>query len=116
MTTTDDSLDLRVATVGRAMPYVETKIVDPETGETLPPYTAGEFCARGYNVMRGYYKMEEATRQAIDEDGWLHSGDLAMVDDKGYYKITGRIKDMICLLYTSPSPRDRQKSRMPSSA
>ena len=95
MTTTDDSLELRVTTVGKAMPFVETKIVDPETGETLPPNTPGEFCARGYNIMKGYYKMEEATRQAIDEDGWLHSGDLAMVDENGYYKITGRIKDMI---------------------
>lgn len=127
MTTTDDSLDLRVATVGRAMPYVETKIVDPETGETLPPYTPGEFCARGYNVMRGYYKMEEATRQAIDADGWLHSGDLAMVDNKGYYKITGRIKDMIIrggeniypkeieeFLYTHPLVRDVQVVGVPS--
>ena len=95
MTTTSDSVDKRVATVGRSFPGVETKIVDPETGETLGPNVQGEFCARGYNVMRGYYKMEEATKQAIDQDGWLHSGDLAMVDEDGYYKITGRIKDMI---------------------
>ena len=127
MTTTEDSLDLRVATVGRAMPHVETKIVDPETGETLPPYQQGEFCARGYNVMRGYYKMEEATRQAIDEDGWLHTGDLAMVDENGYYKITGRIKDMIIrggeniypkeieeFLYTHPLVRDVQVVGVPS--
>ncbi|WP_308753619.1 AMP-binding protein [uncultured Anaerotruncus sp.] len=127
MTTTEDSLDLRVATVGRAMPHVETKIVDPETGETLPPYQQGEFCARGYNVMRGYYKMEEATRQAIDEDGWLHTGDLAMADENGYYKITGRIKDMIIrggeniypkeieeFLYTHPLVRDVQVVGVPS--
>lgn len=127
MTTTDDSLELRVATVGRAMPHVETKIVDPETGETLPPNVTGEFCARGYNVMRGYYKMDEATRQAIDADGWLHSGDLAMVDENGYYKITGRIKDMIIrggeniypkeieeYLYTHPLVRDVQVVGVPS--
>lgn len=95
MTTTDDSLDLRVSTVGKSMPFVETKIVDPETGETLGANMQGEFCARGYNIMKGYYKMEEATAQAIDKDGWLHSGDLAVVDENGYYKITGRIKDMI---------------------
>ncbi len=95
MTNTDDSIELRVSTVGRSMVDVETKIVDPETGETLGPGIPGEFCARGYNIMKGYYKMEEATKQAIDEDGWLHSGDLAIVDENGYYKITGRIKDMI---------------------
>lgn len=95
MTTIDDSLEVRVSTVGKAMPHVETKIIDPETGETLGPNQQGEFCARGYNIMKGYYKMEDATAQAIDEDGWLHSGDLAMVDEDGYYKITGRIKDMI---------------------
>lgn len=95
MTTIDDSLEIRVSTVGKAMPHVETKIIDPETGETLGPNQQGEFCARGYNIMKGYYKMEDATAQAIDEDGWLHSGDLAMVDEDGYYKITGRIKDMI---------------------
>ncbi len=94
-TTTDDSVERRVNTVGRAFPGVETKIVDPETGETLGPGQVGEFCARGYNIMKGYYKMPEATAQAIDQDGWLHTGDLAMVDEAGYYKITGRIKDMI---------------------
>ena len=83
MTTTEDSLELRVSTVGRAMPHVETKIVDPETGETLGPGQTGEFCSRGYNTMRGYYKMEEATAQVIDKDGWLHSGDLATVDENG---------------------------------
>lgn len=94
-TTTDDSIELRVATVGRPLPHVECKIVDPETGATLGANEQGEFCARGYNIMKGYYNMEEATAQAIDKDGWLHSGDLATVDENGYYKITGRIKDMI---------------------
>ena len=94
-TTTDDSLELRVSTVGRAFPGIECKIVDAETGKDLPPNTQGEFCARGYNIMRGYYKMPEATANAIDEDGWLHTGDLAVMDENGYYKITGRIKDMI---------------------
>jgi len=74
---------------------METKIVDPETGKEVGANTQGEFCVRGYNVMKGYYKMPEATNDAIDKDGWLHSGDLAVVDEKGYYKITGRIKDMI---------------------
>ena len=127
MTTTDDSLELRVSTVGRSMPHVETKIVDPETGETLGPGQTGEFCSRGYNTMKGYYKMEEATRQVIDKDGWLHSGDLATVDEKGYYKITGRIKDMIIrggeniypkeieeFLYTHPSISDVQVIGVPS--
>ena len=95
MTTTDDSLEKRVSTVGRAFPGVECKIVDPETNRELPPDTPGEFVARGYNIMKGYYKMPEATRQAIDEDGWLHTGDLCTVDSEGYYKVVGRIKDMI---------------------
>lgn len=94
-TTTDDSIELRVATVGRPLPFVECKIIDPETGVTLGVDQQGEFCARGYNIMKGYYNMSEATAQAIDKDGWLHSGDLATVDENGYYKITGRIKDMI---------------------
>ena len=127
MTTTDDSLELRVSTVGRSMPFVETKIVDPETGRTLGPGEVGEFCSRGYNTMKGYYKMEEATRQVIDEDGWLHSGDLATVDENGYYKITGRIKDMIIrggeniypkeieeFLYTVPEVQDVQVIGVPS--
>ena len=127
MTTTDDSLELRVSTVGRSMPNVETKIVDPETGRTLGPGEVGEFCSRGYNTMKGYYKMEEATRQVIDKDGWLHSGDLATVDENGYYKITGRIKDMIIrggeniypkeieeFLYTQPEVQDVQVIGVPS--
>ena len=94
-TTTDDSLELRVSTVGRTLPFVEAKIVSPETDATLGPGVPGEFCARGYNIMRGYYKMEEATKQVIDKDGWLHTGDIAVVDENGYYKITGRLRDMI---------------------
>jgi fatty-acyl-CoA synthase len=77
------------------MPEIEVKIVDPETGEIVGPNEQGEICCRGYNVMKGYYKMPEMTEIAIDKDGWLHSGDLATVDEDGYYKITGRIKDMI---------------------
>ncbi len=95
MTTTTDSLEKRVATVGRAFPGVECKIIDPETNEEVPVGTPGEFVARGYNIMKGYYKMPEATKQAIDENGWLHTGDLCTVDEEGYYKVVGRIKDMI---------------------
>ncbi|SFM27690.1 AMP-binding protein [Methanolobus profundi] len=94
-TSTDDAIDRRVSTVGTAMPEIDVKIVDPETGETVGPNEQGEICCRGYNVMKGYYKMPEMTELAIDKDGWLHSGDLATVDEDGYYKITGRIKDMI---------------------
>lgn len=127
MTTTEDSIELRVSTVGRSMPFVETKIVDPETGETLGAGDTGEFCSRGYNTMKGYYKMEEATRQVIDKDGWLHSGDLATVDENGYYKITGRMKDMIIrggeniypkeieeYIYTIPQVQDVQVIGVPS--
>ncbi len=126
-TSTDDPIELRVATVGRAMPNVEVKIVDPETGKTLPPGVSGELCARGYGIMKGYYKMEEATRQAIDDEGWLHTGDLAIVDENGYYKISGRIKDMIIrggeniypreieeLLYTNDAVADVQVIGIPS--
>ncbi len=95
MSKTTDSLDVRVNTVGAAMFGVECKIVDPETGEDLPDNVDGEFVAKGYNIMKGYYKMPEATAAAIDENGWLHTGDLARRDENGYYKITGRIKDMI---------------------
>ncbi len=95
MTTTDDSIERRCTTVGRAFPGVECKIVDPATGKELPPGQIGEFCARGYNIMKGYYKMPEATSLAIDKDGWLHFGDLAVMDEDGYFKVTGRLKDMI---------------------
>ena len=91
----DDPVEVKVNTVGRPLPGVECKIVNPETNEEVGVGVQGEFCARGYNLMRGYYKMEEATRQAIDTDGWLHTGDLATIDENGNYRITGRIKDMI---------------------
>ncbi len=94
-TRTDDALELRVSTVGRSLPDVETKIVDIETNETLPPGKQGELCTRGYHVMKGYYKMPEETARAIDSDNWLHTGDLAIMDENGYCKITGRIKNMI---------------------
>jgi fatty-acyl-CoA synthase len=94
-TSVDDPIEKRVNTVGTDMPFSEVKIVDPETGETVGPGVTGEICCRGYNVMKGYYKMPEMTQQAIDEDGWLHSGDLAVMDEDGYYSIVGRIKDMI---------------------
>lgn len=129
MTTTSDSLEKRVNTVGRAFPGVECKIIDPDTGETLPTDKAGEFCARGYNIMKGYYKMPEATAQAIDKDGWLHSGDLCTVDSEGYYKVVGRIKDMIIrggeniypkeieeCLYTNDKISDVQVIGVPSEA
>ncbi|HBT19820.1 MAG TPA: AMP-binding protein [Peptococcaceae bacterium] len=94
-TRTDDPLDVRVSTVGKPLDGVEVKIVDPETGKEVPPNVPGELCARGYNIMKGYYKMPEETAAVIDKDGWLHTGDVAIKDERGYYKITGRIKDMI---------------------
>jgi fatty-acyl-CoA synthase len=94
-TAVDDEVDKRVTTVGRVHPHVEVKIVDPETGETVPRGTPGEQCTRGYSVMLGYWNDERATREAIDDDGWMHSGDLATMDDEGYVKIVGRIKDMV---------------------
>ncbi|MBQ6092564.1 MAG: AMP-binding protein, partial [Clostridia bacterium] len=95
MSSTDDPLEVRVNTVGRAMPEIECKIIDPETGEDLPVGEIGEFVARGYNIMKGYYKMPKATAEAIDKDGWLHTGDLACKTPEGNYRITGRLKDMI---------------------
>jgi len=95
MTRRDDPIKLRVSTVGRLLPDVEGKIVDPETGADLPPDTQGEIVTRSACIMAGYYKMEEATAEAIDRDGWLHTGDLGVVDANGYFKVTGRIKDMI---------------------
>ena len=91
----NEDLDHRVETVGSAFPGVECKIIDPETGEELPDGESGEFVARGFNIMKGYYKMPEATAQAIDAEGWLHSGDICMRTSDGYYKVTGRLKDMI---------------------
>lgn len=90
-----DSLEVRTETVGSAFANVECKIVDPETGEDCPDGVNGEFVARGYNIMKGYYKMPKATAEAIDKDGWLHTGDLACRDSDGNYRITGRLKDMI---------------------
>ncbi len=92
---TDDPLDKRVATVGKVHPHVEIKIVDPATGEVVPRGVTGEFCSRGYHLMRGYWNNEEATRLAIDPSRWMHTGDLATMDDEGYVNIVGRIKDMI---------------------
>ncbi len=94
-TSVDDPLEKRVETVGKPLPNCEVKIVDPETGETLGTNQTGEICCKGYNVMKGYYKMPEKTKEVIDKDGWLHSGDLATCDEEGYYSIVGRIKDMI---------------------
>ena len=93
MSRTDDSIDVRVTTVGRPLPEVECRIVDPETGEDCPDNVSGEFLARGYNVMKGYYKMPHATAAAIDKDGWLHTGDLACRTPEGNFRITGRLKD-----------------------
>jgi fatty-acyl-CoA synthase len=94
-TSVDDPLEKRVETVGKPLPNCEVKIVDPETGKTLGTNQTGEICCKGYNVMKGYYKMPEKTKEVIDKEGWLHSGDLATCDDEGYYSIVGRIKDMI---------------------
>jgi len=90
-----DDMRRRTETVGRAMPHIDVKIVDPETGRELGAGEQGEVCCRGYNVMKGYYNMPEATEKAIDTDGWLHSGDLGVMDADGYLAITGRHKDMI---------------------
>ncbi|WP_062198983.1 AMP-binding protein [Massilibacterium senegalense] len=94
-TRTDDPIELRVETVGRPHPNVEVKIVNPVTNEEVPRGESGELCTRGYHVMKGYYKNEEATKEAIDQDGFLHTGDLAVMDEQGYVRITGRLKDMI---------------------
>ena len=126
MSKTTDPLDVRVNTVGSAIFGVECKVVDPETGEDLPDNTDGEFVARGYNIMKGYYKRPAATAAAIDSEGWLHSGDMARRLPNGYYKITGRIKDMIIrggeniypkeiedFIYTHPKVKDVQVIGVP---
>ncbi|WP_420620640.1 AMP-binding protein [Candidatus Poriferisocius sp.] len=94
-TSADDSLDMRVSTVGRAHPHVEVRIVNPDTGEIVPRGQAGEFMTRGYSVMLGYWDDEARTAEAVDDEGWMHTGDLAVMDDDGYINIVGRIKDMI---------------------
>ncbi len=92
----DDPIEVRVGTIGKVMPHQEQKIISSDDGRILPRGEQGELCYRGYQVMRGYYNNPEATRQTIDEAGWLHSGDLAVMDERGYVRITGRLKDMIC--------------------
>jgi fatty-acyl-CoA synthase len=117
----DDPLEVKVETVGRALPGVEVTIRSPETGEECPDGEHGEFCCRGYNSMKGYYKMPEETAKCIDKDGWLHSGDLGIKDTNGNFRVTGRIKDMIIrggenvypkeiedFLYTMPGIKDVQ--------
>ncbi len=95
MTHVTDTIADKASTIGNAMPHVEVKIIDTEIGETVPPGTVGEYCARGYLVMHGYYEMPDATTETIDADGWLHTGDLAAMDERGYLTIEGRLKDMI---------------------
>lgn len=125
-TKSDDEIEKRVATVGKPHPYVEVKIIDPATNEELPTGMPGELCTRGYHVMKGYYKNEEATRAAIDHEGWLHTGDIAILDSEGYIEITGRIKDMVIrggenvypreieeFLYQHPSIQDVQVVGVP---
>ncbi len=124
---TDDPLEKRVSTVGKVHPHVEIKIVDPATGEIVQRGTTGEFCSRGYHVMRGYWNNDEATRLAIDPSRWMHTGDLATMDEEGYVNIVGRIKDMIIrggeniypreveeFLYTHPQVADVQVIGVPS--
>jgi len=126
MSSWTDPLDVRTETVGYDFPHVECKIIDPETGEEVGVGVNGEFCARGYNTMKGYYKMPEATRGTVDADGWLHSGDLACKDERGNYRITGRLKDMIIrggeniypkeieeFIYTHPGVKDVQVIGVP---
>ena len=120
-TRTDDPIEKRVSTVGQPHPHVEVKIIDPATGMEMPVGVPGELCTRGYHVMKGYYNNEEASREVIDEDGWLHTGDIAIMDNDGYIDITGRIKDVIIrggeniypreveeFLYTHPGISDVQ--------
>jgi len=127
MSSIDDPVEVRVGTVGRPLPGVECKIVNPETNKEMPDNENGEFVARGYNLMRGYYKMPEATAAAIDAEGWLHTGDLACRTPEGNFRITGRLRDMIIrggeniypkeieeFLYTHPKVKDVQVIGVPS--
>ena len=122
----DDDLERRTASIGRAHPHVEIKIVDPDTGETVARGEPGEFCTRGYSVMLGYWREDDKTRQAIDADGWMHTGDLAVMRADGYCNVVGRIKDMIIrggeniypreieeFLYTHPDIEDAQVIGVP---
>ncbi|MDR2767749.1 MAG: AMP-binding protein [Treponema sp.] len=123
----DDDLQAKVETVGRELPGIEVTIRNPDTGEECPGGTHGEFCCRGYNLMKGYYNMPEETAKCIDSQGWLHSGDLGVRDERGYFRVTGRIKDMIIrggenvypkeiedFLYTMPGIKDVQIVGVPS--
>jgi fatty-acyl-CoA synthase len=123
----NDAVEKRVATVGRVHPHAEIRIVDPATGAVVPRNTPGELCTRGYCVMLGYWNDAEATAKAIDSARWMHTGDLASMDDDGYVKIVGRIKDMIIrggdnvypreveeFLYTHPGVEDAQVIGVPS--
>ena len=125
-TKTDDPIGKRVSTVGKPHPNVEVKIIDPATGDEMPAGVPGELCTRGYNIMKGYYNNAEATREAIDVEGWLHTGDIAVMDSEGYLDITGRIKDMVIrggeniypkeveeFLYTLPEIADVQVVGVP---
>lgn len=125
-TRVNDPIELRVSTVGKAIPHVEVKIIDPETGDTVTPGVQGELCSRGFGTMKGYYKMPDATTAAVDSEQWLHTGDLATMDENGYCKITGRLKDMIIrggeniypreieeFLYTNPKVLDVQVVGVP---
>ena len=125
--TMDDPLDKRVSTVGRVHPHIEVKVIDPASGEVLPRNTSGELCTRGYSVMLGYWNNPESTGQAIDAGRWMHTGDLATMDDDGYVNIVGRIKDMVIrggeniypreieeFLYTHPDVSDVQVIGVPS--
>ncbi|MEA0553876.1 AMP-binding protein [Lysinibacillus irui] len=125
-TRTDDPLELKVETVGRALPNLEVKIVVPGTTDEAPRNEQGELCTRGYHVMKGYYKNQEETELAIDQEGWLHTGDLATMDEAGYVRVTGRLKDMIIrggenlypreieeFLYTHPKISDVQVAGVP---
>jgi fatty-acyl-CoA synthase len=125
-TRADDSLDRRVSTVGRVGPHLEVKVVDPATGRTVPRGTPGELCTRGYSVMLGYWEQPDKTAEAIDSAHWMHTGDLAVMDDEGYLAITGRIKDMVIrggenvypreieeFLYTHPDILDAQVIGVP---
>lgn len=94
-TRTNDPIERRVSTVGKKLPHVEIKVIDPDTREEVAAGVQGELCTRGYHVMKGYYRMPEETAAAIDDDGWLHTGDLARMDEAGYLRITGRLKNMI---------------------